>query len=150
MNLIVSKILVCFSCLYQQFQLLSTVMLKLDFTFLPKQHAKTSLKVFQYRFSTLVKRLQKQLAIEANFASFLQLSCSTFTLKLWEKPYIYQNCQEIRFEGLCGKFETKSCFQRQSFTKHLRQTQVLMWIRALRDRLNFYFLGNLLLALQKF
>ena len=33
---------------------------------------------------------------------------------------------EIKFEGVLGKLEAKTCFQKQSFTKYLRQTLVIL------------------------
>ena len=89
--------------------------------FLLKNHVKTNLKIFQYRFSMSGKISLKQLASEANSGTILQLSCSKFSLKLWEKPDIYQNCQKVKFEGALNEFEAKI----------LRQTLVLMWNSAL-------------------
>ena len=34
---------------------------------------------------------------------------------------------EIMFQGVFGKLEAKICFQKQSFTKYLRQTLVLLY-----------------------
>ena len=76
--------------------------------------------MFQYRFSMSGKISLKQLASEASFGTILQLSCSKFSLKLWEKPDIYQNCQKVKFEGALSEFEANI----------LRQTLVLMWNSA--------------------
>ena len=39
---------------------------------------------------------------------------------------VTKSVKEIKFEEAWGKLETKSCFQRQSFTKYLRQTLVFI------------------------
>ena len=38
-----------------------------------------------------------------------------------------------------GELETKNCFQRQSFTKYLRQTLFFMWNSTIREKFSFYF-----------
>ena len=47
--------------------------------------------------------------------------------------------KEVKFEGVCGEFESKKGFQRQSFTKYSRLTLVFLWNSALSEKLNFYF-----------
>ena len=47
--------------------------------------------------------------------------------------------KQIKFEGAWGKLEAKYCFQRQSWPKYMRQTLVLVWNSALREKFNFNF-----------
>ena len=73
------------------------------------------------------KRLEKQLPSKANFGAFLQINCSNFRLKLGEKPQGYQNRQRQYILRNLGRLTSrKNCFQRRSFTKYLRLTQVFM------------------------
>ena len=59
--------------------------------------------------------------------------------------------QEINFEGVWGKRKSKYCFQRQSFTKYLRQTLVFMWnIEVRKDLIFFFFFSSFLLASRNF
>ena len=46
---------------------------------------------------------------------------------------------EIKFEGVWGELEAKKLFQRQTFSKDLRQTLVCMRKREIRESFNFYF-----------
>ena len=111
--------------------------------YLSKKCPKTNLKVLQYQILTLVKRSEKQLPSKANFSLFLLLTCSNFSLELCDRHYSYQNCQKIGFGGVCGELEAKNCFQRQSFTKYLKQILVFRWNSALREEFNFFFSGVL-------
>ena len=47
--------------------------------------------------------------------------------------------KQIKFEWVRGGLESRNCFQRQSFTKYLRQTLVFMRNNALREKFNFCF-----------
>ena len=47
--------------------------------------------------------------------------------------------KEIKFEGVWDELESKAGFQRESVTKYLRLTLVLVWNSALREKFNFYF-----------
>ena len=58
--------------------------------------------------------------------------------------------KKIKFERVWGELEAKSCFQRQSLTKYLRQTLVFMWNSAIREKFNFYFSGDFCKYWQKF
>ena len=90
-----------------------------------------------------MKRFQKQLPINANFSTFLQLNCSNFMLKLRERPRVTKTVKEIKFEEVWAESQEKISFQRQSFTKCLRLTPVLMRISALPEKFNFCFSGAL-------
>ena len=46
---------------------------------------------------------------------------------------------EVKFEGVLGELEAKKLFQRQTFSKDLRQTLVCMRKREIRESFNFYF-----------
>ena len=52
---------------------------------------------------------------------------------------VTKTAKEIKFERVWGDLEAKYCFQRQSFTKYLRPTLVLIQNRALLEKFNFYF-----------
>ena len=56
--------------------------------------------------------------------------------------------KEIKFERVWDELKAKNCFQRKSFTKFLRLTQVFMRNRALPEKFNFY-VSKLLLVLRK-
>ena len=47
--------------------------------------------------------------------------------------------KDIKFEEVWIELEAKKCFQRQPFTKYLRQTVVSMGNGALREKFSFYF-----------
>ena len=47
--------------------------------------------------------------------------------------------KEIKFEEVWGELESKTSFQRQSFTKYLRLALVFMSNSTLRDRFDFCF-----------
>ena len=73
------------------------------------------------------KRLEKQLPTKANFGTFSQINCSNFRLKVGEKPQGYQNRERQYILRNLGRLTSKkNCFQRRSFTKYLRLTQVFM------------------------
>ena len=40
---------------------------------------------------------------------------------------------KVKFQGVWGELEAKNSFQRQSFTKCLRQTLVFMWNSKIRE-----------------
>ena len=40
-----------------------------------------------------------------------------------------------------GELEAKNCFQKQSWTKYMRQTLAFMCSSALQEKFNFYFSG---------
>ena len=47
--------------------------------------------------------------------------------------------KEVKFERLRRELEARNCFQRQSFTKFLRQTLVFLRNSALPEKFNFCF-----------
>ena len=94
-------------CLYQQLQLLKTVILRLE-----------SLSIQTFGLS---EKIGKAVSSKSIFITFLELICSNFRLNLCEEIV-----NEIKFEGVWGELEAKNCFQKQSFSKYLRQTLVFM------------------------
>ena len=44
----------------------------------------------------------------------------------------------MKFEEEYGKLEADKCFQKESWTKYMRQTLVLMWIKAIRETFDFF------------
>ena len=61
MKMNVCAILFCFLCLYEQLQLLKTVIFRLEFTYLSKKSPKINLKFFHYQILISVERSEKQL-----------------------------------------------------------------------------------------
>ena len=49
--------------------------------------------------------------------------------------------KEIKLEGVWGELESKKGSPRQSASKYLRLTLVLMWNSTLWENFNFYFSG---------
>ena len=45
--------------------------------------------------------------------------------------------REFKFEGVWGKLEANTCFQRQPFIKYFRLTLVFMRVNKLRENSNF-------------
>ena len=57
--------------------------------------------------------------------------------------------KKIKFEGVGGELEAKGCFQRQSFTKHLRNSSFpVKWPPI--EKAQFLFLKIFWLVLKKF
>ena len=51
-----------------------------------------------------------------------------FTLPFWRNvPRVKKTVKKIKLEGVWGELEARSCFQRQSFTKYLRQPLIFMF-----------------------
>ena len=51
-----------------------------------------------------------------------------FTLPFWRNvPRVKKTVKKIKLEGAWGELEARSCFQRQSFTKYLRQPLIFMF-----------------------
>ena len=82
------------------------------------------MKGFQYQICTSVKRSGKQLPSETKFCAFLQISCTTFKLKLCHGPQSYKNYQANKIWRILGRVSNKNCFLTQSFRKYLRQTVI--------------------------
>ena len=57
-----------------------------------------------------MKRAEKYLLSKKNFSSFLQISCSNFTLKLCQRPSIYQNSQKHKICLGLGRIRSKKTF----------------------------------------
>ena len=69
------------------------------------------------------------------------LFCNLVALILGRNCVKIQNSSKIKLQWASTKLEVKSCFQRQSWTKCLRQTLVFIWNRALRQNFDLYFLA---------
>ena len=101
-----------------------------------KTHPKSNFKGFKYQIWTSVKRSEKKLSSKTNFITSLQICYSNFRLKLcWRTKIVKQ----ISFEGDWARLKVKCYFQRQSWPKSKRQTFVLAWNSALREKFNFNF-----------
>ena len=99
-------------------------------------------KAFNMKFGTRWKHREityKEIQISALFYNLYALISVGNCVK---NLRVSQNFKQIKFDRVWGKLEAKNCFQRQSFTRHLRQTLVLMWNSALREKFNFYFAGD--------
>ena len=69
--------------------------------------------------------------------NILDQSSKSFNIKSW--PQGLRVTKTVKKPSL--KEPGGSCFQRQLYTKYLRQTQVFMWNSALREKFNIYFWG---------
>ena len=68
----------------------------------------------------------------------MQLTFSNLRLEESEKPDSYQIVPQMNFEGEWGKLEAENCFQRESWTKYMKQTLVLIRKNALRESFDFF------------
>ena len=73
-----------------------------------------------------MKRSGKYSASKTNFSAFLQIGCSSFKLNCAKGLRVTKIVNEIKFEGVLGESEARDIFQRQLFTKYLRQTRVFI------------------------
>ena len=94
--------------------------------YLFKNLPRPNLKGFQYQIVTSVKRSGNQLSIKKNFSSVLQISCSSFDLKLCQRSYNYQDNHKIKFKWVWVELGARNRLQRQQFTKYLTETLVFM------------------------
>ena len=69
----------------------------------------------------------------------MQINCFNFRLNCVKGLEVNKTDKEFKFEWTCAKLRGKNCFQRQPWTKPLRQTLASMWNCALREKFNFYF-----------
>ena len=74
-----------------------------------------------------LKRSRKQLSNKRYFSAVLQISCSKFRLKLSKGLELRMFSHKSNFKR--SELEARTCFQRQSFIKYLRQNLVFMWRR---------------------
>ena len=95
------------------------------------------MKGFQYQIWTSVNRLGKELSSKTNFSAFLQINCFNFMFKMCHR--VTKTVKQIKFERVWRKLEAKKCFQRQSFTKYLRQTLFFMLNSALQEQITLHF-----------
>ena len=92
----------------------------------PKNCLRPNLKGFQYQIWTSVKDWSSSYQVRQIFSNFLQVSCSNFKLNSVKDLRLKKNEKQNKLEGVWGDLEARNCFQRQSFTKYLRQSVVFM------------------------
>ena len=106
----------------------SNFVAKIYFIFL-KTPTRSNFKWFQYQIWTSVKSSSKtSISSKTNFITSLQISYSNIRLKLLNAKgfRVTKTVKQIKFEGTWGELEAKYCFQRQSWSKYIRQTLVLV------------------------
>ena len=88
----------------------------------------------------LIEKIGKVI-MQKKLSTFLQISCSNSRLNCVKNLRVTKTPKpSIKFEGTWGNVVTKICFQRQSWTKYLRQTLVFIWNTTQQDEFNYYFL----------
>ena len=87
MKMPVCQIFFYFLCFNQQLQLLKMVIFRPEFTYLSERCPKKTWKSFNTEFRPQWKQIQSK----AKFSTFLELNCADFRLRLFERPYSYQN-----------------------------------------------------------
>ena len=75
----------------------------------------------------LNETIRKAVTSKVTFSIVLQLSLRVTKLG-----------NEIKFSGVWGQLKANDCFQRHSFTKHLGETLVFIYLEIL-ESFNFYF-----------
>ena len=74
-----------------------------------------------------MERLEKQLKINGNFGSFLQVICSNFDLNSGKVLKVTKIVgKKISFKGSSTSYNKKKAFQRQSLKNYMRLTIVFM------------------------
>ena len=88
-----------------------------------------------------VKRSQKQLSRKRTFALFYNLIALTLGLNSAKGLRLSKIIEEINFQGVWDELGSRKVFQRQSLTKYLRLTLLLMNNWGLGEKLSCYFPG---------
>ena len=88
----------------------------------------------------LIEKIGKVI-MQKKLSTFLQISCSNSRLNCVKNLRVTKTPKpSIKFEGNWGNVVAIICFQRQSWTKYLRQIPVFIWNTTQRDVFNYYFL----------
>ena len=119
------------------FMFLLTAQIVTNFTFLKKCPG-ANLKLFRYQLWTSVKRSVKHLSSNTTFSTFCNLVALILNWNCLKNLIVSKIVQKIKFEGDRGELEAKACFQRQSWTKYIRQTLVFMRNSTIWENFNFY------------
>ena len=98
-----------------------------------------NLKVFRYQIWTSVKRSEKELSSTTNFSIFLQLHSSNFSLKLYQKPHIYQNYEKNQVWRSLVQVRSKKLFPETIMDKIFEAALVFMWNTLLQENFDCYF-----------
>ena len=131
--------------------MLKTVISRPEFSSIFLKNAlKQTRNSFKAKFSTSLKRWDKQLPIKANFSPFCILISLILGLKSVKDLSITKIVKEMTLEGIWDELVSKKCFQRQSFTKYFWLTIVFVKHSALREKFNFLFFKNFLIVIAKF
>ena len=115
----------------------SHILAGIYFTFLKKRPG-ANLKLFWYQIWTSVKRLVKYLSSNRTFSTFCNLVALILNWNCLKNLLVSKIVQKIKFEGDRGELEAKTCFQRQSWARYIRQTLVFMRNSTIWENFNFY------------
>ena len=122
---------------------------EIDFIYL-KTSPRSNYKGFQYQSWTSVKRSEKQLSSKTNFNMFLQISYSTFKLKLCEMPQSYQNWETYQVQMHPVQVRSKILFPETIFAK-IYEINLSVSVKQLSaGKVQLQYLNIFLLVLTKF
>ena len=76
--------------------------------------------------------------VRQNLALFSCLISLTLSWKCVKNLILTKIVLQIKFEGEWGKLEAENCFQRESWTKYMKQTLVLIRNNTLRESFDFF------------
>ena len=104
-----------------------------------KNRRRPTWKAFNTKFGPQWKDRESSYQVRQILAFFCKLVALILDWNCLKGLTVTKIVKQIKFEGVWGELEAKSCFQRQPFAKCLRQTLVFLWNSALREKFNFYF-----------
>ena len=131
--------------------MLKTVIFWLEFTLCYyKIIVDQTWKTFNTKFGPQWKDRENSYQVRQILAVFCILVALILVWNCVKGLRVTKIVKQIKFEGVWGKLEARSCLQRQPFTKYSRQTIVFMWNSELREKVQFLFFSSFLLILTKF
>ena len=101
------------------------ILAEIYFIFL-KKRPRTNLKVFQYEIWTSVKRSKKYYEVRQILAFGCNLVALILDYNCVKGLRATKIVKPIKVEEVCIKLQTENCFEKQSWTKYLRQTLVFI------------------------
>ena len=96
-------------------------------------------KVFNTKFGPQSKDWKSSYQVRKVLALFCILVTLIVGWNLVKGLRVTKNVKQIKLEGVCGRLEAKNCFQRQPFTKYLRETLFFVRNSALQEKFIFFF-----------
>ena len=99
-------------------------------------------KVFNTKFGAQSKDWKSSYQVRKILALFCILVTLIVGWNLVKCLRVTKNVKQIKLEGVCGRLEAKNCFQRQPFTKYLRETLFFVRNSALQEKFFFFFFSN--------